>query len=85
VISANDLHLLYNGYVQVGSTWEGVLMKIGDLVRNTYEHAVIQPHGHPYTGVVMEVPKESDAYPQILVLVNGALDLWWPSTTEVVV
>jgi len=59
-------------------------MKVGDLVRNTYEHAVIQPNGHPYTGVVMEVPKESDAYPQILVMVNGALDLWWPSTTEVV-
>ena len=59
-------------------------MKVGDLVRNTWSHATILPAGYQVTGIVVELPKENDKYPQILVAVLGALDLWWPATTEVV-
>ena len=58
-------------------------MKVGDLVRNTYSPAT-SVRWPPAVGVVVELPKEGDKYPQILVMVLGTLDLWWPSTTEVV-
>jgi hypothetical protein len=59
-------------------------MKVGDLVRNTYSHPTLLPDGHPTVGVVVELPKENDKYPQVLVAVLGDLELWWASTTEVV-
>jgi hypothetical protein len=60
-------------------------MKVGDLVRNTYSHPVIQPiDSVPNVGVVVELPKEDAKYPQILVAVEGSLDLWWPAVTKVI-
>tara|TARA_Y100000310_G_scaffold260292_1_gene269151 strand:+ start:468 stop:650 length:183 start_codon:yes stop_codon:yes gene_type:complete len=59
-------------------------MKVGDLVRNIWSHATILPDGHPHLGVVVELPKESDKYPQILVAVLDSLEMWWPATTRVV-
>ena len=49
-------------------------MKVGDLVRNA----------HTNLGVVVELPKDDEKYPQILVAVRGNLELWCPTVTETV-
>jgi len=67
--------------------------KVGDLVRNTHEHRVINP-GRPLKngediGIVLEIVGASRAdggagYPQLKVGTPNGITLWWPSVTEVI-
>jgi len=60
-------------------------MKVGDLVRNTYTHSVIQPAGtFADIGVVIEAPVKGDKYPQVLVSTSAGLSSWWLAVTEVI-
>ena len=65
--------------------------KVGDLVRNTHEHRVIDP-GRPLKngediGIVLEIVADHDGvagYPQLKVGTPSGITLWWPSVTEVI-
>ena len=60
-------------------------MKVGDLVRNTYEHSVIKPRSEGL-GIVVEI-EDADivghpAYTQLKVVTATGITYWWPSVTE---
>jgi len=64
--------------------------KVGDLVRNTHEHRVINP-GRPLengedVGIVLEIVKDPDIgdYQQLKIGTPNGITLWWPSVTEVI-
>ena len=58
-------------------------MKVGDLVRNTYEHDPINPRREGL-GIVVEVCTDdgSAAYPQLKVATAQGITYWWPAVTE---
>ena len=59
-------------------------MKRGDIVRNTWRHKVFNPAANGEPGVVLELPKKADKYPQVLVYAGGTKHWWHMAVVEVV-
>jgi hypothetical protein len=60
--------------------------KVGDLVRNTYEHFVIKPRSEGL-GIVLEIINKNIAghpctFPQLKVATAQGITYWWPAVTE---
>lgn len=78
-----SITLCFHCSLCLGHPAGGDLMKRGDVVRNTYEHPVLQPVELPL-GVVLEPPKKGDKYPQVLVYAGNTRHWWHMAVVEVV-
>jgi hypothetical protein len=60
-------------------------MKVGDLIRNIQSRQMFKSlHALSNTGIVVEMPRKDDEHPQVVVAVEGNLELWELRSVELV-